>query len=172
MKKLSKTVFAISVIAASTTCIAGAYNGQMAEQRHWAGQGAVTTDGASLGLVYYGDVWEMGVTGAGKYDNDSDETRLFTPAIFAGRRINLAENTEFAYGLGFSSKFGKDDGEDIDSAYGAGPYISLEQHLTPNLILSAWVEPYYYEYEKKDGDSTTTHSFFSTGGIALSYLFA
>jgi hypothetical protein len=136
-------------------------------------QGAIATGGnISIGLVTYREKTELGFTIAGKINNSSNQTKIITPVIFAGLRKAMKENTYFAYGIDFASAFGKESGETINSNYQVGPYISLEQMLTHNFMLSGWIQPYQYEYKKVGGSSTSTNNFFSTGGLAINYLFS
>ena len=146
--------------------------GMQANDGRYAVQAAIVTGGNfGVGLVHYTSSTEIGATVSGKFNNASNRTALFTPAIFAGFRKPLGERTTFAYGLDLASKFGQDEGQHIDENIQIGPYISLEQALTNNLLLVGWIEPYTFEYEKKAGSSTTTQRLFGAGGLGLSYLF-
>lgn len=135
-------------------------------------QGAISTGGnLSIGLVDYTEKTEIGVTISGSVNNARRETRTVTPVIFGGLRNNIWNNTYFAYGLNVVGTFGREHGQRIQSDYQGGPYISLEQMLTCHLMLSGWILPYQYGYVKTGGSSTTTNSFFNSGGIGLNYLF-
>jgi hypothetical protein len=93
------------------------------------------------------------------------------PVIFGGFRKALYEKTYFAYGLDLIGTFGQDHGKSIKADYGIGPYISLEQMLTHNIMLAGWIQPYQHSYQKIGGTSVSTNSFFSTGGMGINYLF-
>jgi hypothetical protein len=134
---------------------------------------AVIATGGSIGMgpVRYTEHTEMGLTVAGTIDNADAQTKLFVPDIFGGWRKALGEKTYFATGLDVLGKFGRDAGEAISADYLAGPYISVEQYLTPHLLLGIWVDPYTYEYADKAGTKTSTNNIFSNGGLGISYLF-
>lgn len=135
-------------------------------------QGALATGGnLSIGLVDYTEISEIGLTVSGKYSSSPGSTRTVTPVLFAGLRNYLCQQTYFAYGLDLAGTFGRRNGCNIRSDYQVGPYISLEYMLTCHLMLAGWIQPYQYHYEKFCWSSTTTHSFFNTGGIAINYLF-
>jgi hypothetical protein len=135
-------------------------------------QGAMATGGVmSIGLVQYTPSTEIGVTASGSFNNADDETKTFTPVVFAGLRESCGEQTFFAYGIDLADTFGDLNGSSIKTDIQVGPYISLEQMLTPHIMLSGWILPYQYEYLKVDHVSVTTHDFFSAGGIAINYLF-
>jgi hypothetical protein len=150
----------------------------------WAVQGNIVTGGLfGIGLTRYTNSTEMGVTVAGTINDADAETRIFSPAIFGGLRKPLFDNTYFAYGIEAAANFGREDGYKISSDYSVGFYISLEQQLTPNLLLTGWIDPYNYRHQKLDYDcdhhfcfmddtSVSTHSIFSAGGVALSYFFS
>jgi len=135
-------------------------------------QGLITTGGnVGFGLVDYTNWSEIGATIAVEINNAHKQTKLFTPAVFAGLRKPIGEQTYFAYGIDLASTLGQDTGKNIDSDIQVGPYISLEQALTSHLLLIGFIEPYSYEYQKKAGVCTSTHRVFSSGGLAMSYLF-
>ncbi len=135
-------------------------------------QGAIATGGnLSIGLVDYSEKTEVGVTISGTVNNASRHTKTATPVVFAGLRKALCERTYFAYGINFADTLGEYHGKHIDADYTVGPYISLEQMLTTNIMLSGWIEPYEFEYEKIHHSSLSTHNFFNAGGIAINYLF-
>lgn len=139
---------------------------------HLAIQGVIVTNGnIGAGVAYYSDKAEVGFTVSGTINNRSQETKLITPALFGGLRMALSDKTYFAYGLDLATKIGKDSGKTIQSDWFVGPYVSLEQMLTQHVLLSGWVNPYSFEYEKTSGSSTSTHNIFGSGGLAISYLF-
>lgn len=135
-------------------------------------QAAIATGGnLSIGIADYTERTELGATISGTMNNASAQTNNVTPSLFAGLRYALREATYFAWGLDLTDTFGTQNGGHIDADYQVAPYISLEQMLTKNLMLSGWIQPYQYQYEKISGNSTTTQSFFNGGGIGLNYLF-
>lgn len=135
-------------------------------------QGAMATGGnLSIGVVDYTERTELGLTLSGNYNNASHSTKTITPVIFGGLRQNIWNRTYFAYGLDLVGTFGRNNGQRINSDYAIGPYISIEQMLTCHVMLAGWIQPYQYQYQRIGGVSTTTNSFFSTGGIAINYLF-
>ena len=135
-------------------------------------QGAMATGGnLGIGVVNFTDMTELGVTVSGSINNASNETQTITPVIFGGLRKSLGERTYFAYGIDLAGTYGHKNGLKINSDYGVGPYISIEQMLTKHVMLAAWIQPYQYQYEKIGGQSITTNNFFSTGGIGINYLF-
>lgn len=135
-------------------------------------QGAMATGGVmSLGVVQYTPSTEIGLTASGSINNAPDESKSFTPVVFGGLREALGEQTFYAYGLQLGDTFGQSNGETIKTDIFVGPYVSLEQMLTPHIMLSGWIMPYQYEYLKIDHVAVSTHDFFSAGGIAINYLF-
>jgi len=141
-------------------------------QGHWGIEGSVVTTGAiGVNLVRYEHAYEIGAGIGGSINNSSSITNVFTVTLFGGLRNYLAENTVFAYGLDFGTKFGRDSGATINSAFSTGPFVSIEQYLTPHFMASVWINPYYYDYEKKAGVGKTTNRFLSAGGVGFSYNF-
>jgi hypothetical protein len=135
-------------------------------------QAAMATGGLlGIGVVDYTQQTEIGATLSGTYNNASNQTKTITPVIFGGLRHCLSENTYFAYGIDLAGTYGKDNGAHIESDYGIGPYISLEQMLTHHVMLAGWIQPYQYQYVKKDNVSVSTNSYFASGGLAINYLF-
>lgn len=135
-------------------------------------QGSISTGGnLGVGLIDFTEKTELGISVSGKMNNASKQTKTITPVIFGGLRKALGENTYFAYGVDFASIFGRDQGQTINSDYSVGPFVSLEQMLTTHVMLTGWILPYQYQYQKKAGLSTSTHSFFGAGGIGINYLF-
>ncbi len=125
-----------------------------------------------FGIVDYGRWFELGMNLAALTKNSSSSSKLFLPSAFGGFRYPMKERTYFAWGLNYASKLGKESGQHIKSDYSAGPYISLEQWLTYNIMLVGWINPYKYEHEVTQGNVVTTgHQFFSSGGIAINYVF-
>lgn len=168
--KLKSAILLCAAIAVSSTVYA--QDGQNVNSGQFALGGSVATGGnVGIEAVYYGDWAELGLGLSGQYDNASQQTKTITPVVFAGLRTQLADNTFFAYGVNGSDTFGRDSGDHIDANYHVGPYVSIEQQIVKHVLLSAWVNPYNYEYEKKGGVSTTTNRFFGSGGLTLSYLF-
>jgi hypothetical protein len=135
-------------------------------------QAALATGGTlGIGLVDYTEKTELGLSLSGNINNSSNETKTITPVVFGGLRKALGEQTYFAYGLNLVGTYGRNNGQHINSDYQIGPYISLEQMLTTHMMLSGWIEPYQYQYQKIGGVSTSTHDFFNAGGLAINYLF-
>lgn len=135
-------------------------------------QAAMATGGVlGMGLVNFTETTELGLTLSGNYNNARCSTRTITPVLFGGLRQNICCNTYFAYGIDLASTFGQQHGLSIHSDYHVGPYISIEQMLTPHVMLAGWIQPYQYAYERIGCSSVSTQSFFSTGGIAINYLF-
>ena len=138
---------------------------------HLAIQGALVTGGMSIGIVRYTPTTEIGVAVSGSVNNAHYATQTFTPVAFAGLRKLLGEQTYFAYGINFSDTIGHQSGLTINADYQVGPYISLEKMLTTHFMLSGWINPYQYEYQKIGGISTSTHAIFNAGGISINYFF-
>lgn len=138
-------------------------------------QSALATGGIlGIGVASFTEKTELGLTVSGSVNNSSrNQNKTITPVIFGGFRKALGQSTYFAYGLDLASTFGKTQGNTINSDYQIGPYISLEQMLTTHFMLAGWIQPYQYHYQKNSGSSTSTstNNFFSTGGIAINYLF-
>lgn len=154
----------------SLSSIASALNTTTDDVRHWAVQGVIGTGGSlAIGLANYAPSAEFGASISGSVNNAEDKTSLVTPVLFGGWRKSLTQNTYFALGLELGANFGEDSGQDIDLDYFVGPYLSLEQQLTPRLLLIGWILPYQYEYQQLDGVSTSTDRFFASGGIGFSY---
>lgn len=132
----------------------------------------VANAGMSIGLLHFDEYYSYGINLAGKVGKTNNlHSRLFTPALFAGGRYYLDCATYFAYGIDLTSKFGKEDGQTVKDNIGVGPYVSLDYHMTNCIVLSGWIDPYFYNYEKIGITQKRTHSFFSTGGIGISYFF-
>lgn len=135
-------------------------------------QGSIATGGNfGIAVVHYTNNTELGLAGSGSVNNPNDDNKTFTVVFFAGLRKALGEQTYFAYGINTAGTFGRLDGENIQSDYAVGPYISLEQMLTPHLILTGWILPYQYQHEKTNDISTSTNRIFAAGGIGIAYLF-
>ncbi|GEM_PF-1814162 len=135
-------------------------------------QSAISTGGNfGIGLEHFTENTEIGFSLSGKINNASNQTKTITPVIFGGFRKSLGEKTYFAYGLNWVNTLGRDNGIEINSSYNVAPYISLEQMLTMHVMLVGWIEPYNYGYVKKGGASTSTHTFFGSGGLGINYLF-
>ena len=163
-------IFTIGLLALSSLVFAG--DAVIDHYSRFGIQGAMATGGnLGIGIVNFTPVTEIGLTVSGSVNNAPDETRTITPVVFAGLRKSLCEHTYFAYGIDLAGTYGRIYGQKIDSDYGVGPYISLEQMLTPHLMLTGWIQPYQYHYQKRDWQSISTNNFFSTGGIGLNYLF-
>lgn len=158
----------------SLSCVAGTMSSPIvkSDSNRIAIQAAIATGGnLGIGIVDYAETTELGLTISGTVNNASNQTKTISPVIFGGLRKALGEQTYFAYGIDLVSTFGRDHGSHINSDYAVGPYISLEQMLTSHIMLSGWIEPYQYHYVKIAGTSTSTNNFFSSGGIAINYLF-
>ena len=124
-----------------------------------------------IGMVRYAPTTEIGVNISGSLDNAHNATQTVVPVIFGGLRQNLGEKTYVAYGLSLTDIAGRIDGVHVDAFFQIGPYIALEQMLTTHLMLSGWILPYQYDYQKIGGVSMSGHDIFSAGGIAFNYLF-
>jgi hypothetical protein len=136
-------------------------------------QGVLVTGGnLAIGLVDYAPNTELGFTIGASWNNKSQATQLVIPALFGGFRQQILDHTYFAFGLDLVTKFGTVNGQHVDAAISAGPYISLEQSLSSRVLLVGFIQPYSIDYEKLAHSSSTTQHFFSTGGIALSYIFS
>jgi len=141
-------------------------------QGHWAIEGAIGTSGTvGVNFSRYEHAYEFGAGIGGVVNNSSSRTSLFTVSAYAGLRNYIAENTVFAYGLNLGTKFGRDSGDKVNSVVSTGPYVSIEQYLTEHVVASVWINPYYYEYEKKAGVGKSTNRFLSSGGVSFSYHF-
>ena len=159
----------LAIACVLTACSATYADNNLFANSRFGVQGAITTDGdIGIGVVNYSEMYEMGFTLSGSVSNNN--TNSVSPSIFAGLRKPLLEHTLFAYGLNGGATFGETANVDTRS-YEVGPYISLEQELTHSLLLSGWINPYAYGYQKTGGTSTTTNNFFNTGGISLTYFF-
>jgi hypothetical protein len=169
---IMKKLFVFLIFLSLSTISYGASNNYQAEKKtSWAIQAAIVSGGnVPLSIVLYAPKYEFGIFGAGKIINNDNKTRLFMPGVFGGARYFITQSTIFVFGLDVLGKFGKDDGEKIKTYYGIGPYVSLEQILTHHIMLSVWYNPYLYEYEKKDSETTKKHNF-GSGGVGLDYLF-
>ncbi len=162
----------LSVGALALMSVASADGLLNKESAHMAIQGALATGGTlSIGVVRYAPTTEIGVTVSGSVNNAPHTTQTLTPVIFAGVRKALLDRTYFAYGINFADTIGHQYGLTINADYQVGPYLSIEQMLTTHVMLSGWINPYQYEYQKIGGISTTTNGIFSAGGIAINYLF-
>lgn len=132
----------------------------------------VANAGMSIGLLHFDEYYSYGFNLAGKTSKTNNQnTQLFTPSLFAGGRYYLGCSTYFAYGIDLASKFGKQSGQNVKNNIGVGPYISLDYHMTECLVLTAWIDPYFYNYEKIGTVQSRTHSYFNNGGVGISYFF-
>ena len=170
----TSTALALTVI--STTLSAYQYSNSCCSEDSCAGrfgvQAALSTGGnTGIGLTYFTEDFEVGITASGHINDARHSTKTATPVLFAGLRQQLCNGTYFAYGITALGTFGHIDGKKIKSDYAVAPYISLEQMLTHDLMLVLWIDPYNYHHQKLGSHSTTTQSFFSTGGIGLNYLY-
>lgn len=171
-----KLVYLMAASALLFSCLATA-NELPTKTNQLAIQGAIATGGSlGIGITNYTETTELGGTISGIIDNADDQTKLVVPVVFAGWRKLLSEGTYtdgtyFAYGLDLVGKFGHIDGERLDADYQIGPYISLEQLVTKHILLVGWIQPYSYEYVKKEGEITSINGFFACGGMGISYLF-
>ncbi|MFA6409208.1 MAG: hypothetical protein WCW01_03430 [Gammaproteobacteria bacterium] len=161
---LKKAAFAIAGLLAFQT---SAY-----AKGHWAVEGTVVTSGVvAVDLVRYEKAYEAGVSFGGKFNNSSSRTSMFSAAVFGGLRYFIAPKTVFVYGISVASLFGRDNGAKINASYSIAPYISVEQYLSEKVLVSVWIDPYQYQYDKKDGVCTSTNRIFNAGGLGVSYLF-
>ncbi|MFA6409207.1 MAG: hypothetical protein WCW01_03425 [Gammaproteobacteria bacterium] len=172
---LKKSIIAAAALAASLVLFQSpsyAY-GKDDPNGHWGVDGAVVTDGSILmGVNRYAPNYEVGLAFGGKFNNSSTaRTSLFSVPVFVGLRSFLAEHTALGYGVNGGVAFGRSAGAKVNSNYTVAPYVSLEQYLTEHVMLRFWLNPYQYEYDKKDGVSTSTNSIFSAGGFGVTYLF-
>lgn len=141
----------------------------------WGIQGVVTAAGGSgntgVDFIRYEHAYEIGAGISNTFNNSSAKSNDFNISTFVGLRHYITNNTVFAYGLNLSTDFGKSNGQNIKSSFGAGPYVSIEQYLTSHVVVSAWINPYYYNYLKTTNTSTSTNRFLNSGGIGIAYLF-
>jgi len=128
--------------------------------------------GMSLGIVRLDEFYSYGFSIAGKLSKvNNTNSNIFTPSIFGGGRYRLDKHAFFAYGIDVVSKFGKVGGQSVKNSIGAGPYLQLDYHLNNSVVLSGWINPYFYNREKIIGITNKTQSYFNTGGIGVSYMF-
>lgn len=127
-----------------------------------------------FGIVDYGRWFELGANFGGLVSKGDGQSKVFLPSAFGGFRhlLSRCDCTYFAWGLNYSSRLGQDNGRHIKSDYGVGPYISLEKWLSYNILLVGYINPYRYEHEViKNGPRITSNQYFTSGGIAVSYVF-
>jgi hypothetical protein len=182
----SSSLFTFSTVSFANTCMPSVNNicqvnncGCCEITRNYCGflpnaiqMALVANAGMSIGFIHYDEYYSYGINLAGKAGKtDNKNTRIFTPSLFVGGRYPLGCSTHFAYGIDLSTKVGKEHGENVNSNIGTGPYISLDYDINDCLILTGWIEPYSYQYEKIGIIQSRTHSFFNTGGIGISYYF-
>ncbi len=146
------------------------------DSAHIAVQSALATEGGGraalgIGIVRYAPKTELGITASGSINNAQNQTKTVAPVVFGGLRNELGKRTYFAYGVNFINIFGRLNGLEINRFYEVGPYVSLEQMLTNQIMVSGWIQPYQYDYEKVGGILVSCHEIFTAGGIALNYLF-
>lgn len=165
-------IAALSVCAISTNAFACNTASNWFSNGHFAVQGALTSGGnLSIGFADYTPCLEFGANASGSIvsTNTGTNTQTFSPGIFAGLRTAIAANTFFAYGANAGITVGHIGGVNINSSFGVGPYVSLEQMLNDKLLLTGWINPYAYRYQKLGVSERNTHNFFTSGGIALEY---
>lgn len=134
--------------------------------------GLIANDGMNIALVHFDENYSYGLSLAGKTGKSNNQTtHLFTPAIFGGLRWHINPSTYFAFGLDLASKYGKENGQSVKHAVGVGPYLQLDYHMMDYVILSAWINPYFYSYEKIGSTINKTNYYFNTGGVGVSYFF-
>ncbi len=139
----------------------------------WAVQG--TFDVANklfIGISNYTNYFEWGVSAGGKITSQNIKSSNVTPFWFADLRAHLANNTVLAYGFDGSFTFGENNGHHINSDWVVSTRIALEQYLTQSVILTGWINPNCYIHTREGGVTNTVNTIFSTGGIALSYVFS
>ncbi|MGL5743468.1 MAG: hypothetical protein ACRCXC_13555 [Legionella sp.] len=84
---------------------------------HVAIQGVLVTGGnLGIGLAYYTERTEIGVTGSASINNAHEETQIFTPDVFAELRKNITNHTYAALGLDLGTIIGHQSGETIKGA--------------------------------------------------------
>jgi len=175
MKKILRTLFVFLTMAYSALTWA---HEQEIENKidfsrtAWGAQIAATSGGnISPGFVRYAPNYSAGITASANLDNNEDD-RTFSVEIFGGPRYLLLPATYFAYGLEVDSEFGKKHDKTIEASYAVGPYVGIDYYFSTHVLISAFISPYTYQYERlKDESSTSTNKIFSSGGIGLSYLF-
>jgi hypothetical protein len=160
-------------IGAITLCTVGhacSPDQDLFPHNRWGIQGSMTTGGEfGIGVADYTRTTEFGINfAAAFYNSHYGNASTFTPAFFGGFRKALTPKTFFAFGLDAAVNFVKPGGESTKTGWFAGPYISLEQMLTNNLMLTGWINP--YSYARNADDSYSVQSVFASGGIGLSYL--
>lgn len=139
----------------------------------WAMEFVMVTDGnIAIGLTGLGYNYEFGADVSIRIIDGNEKSKIYSAAIFLGGRYHICIRTIFAYGLNLAANFGEIDHRDIQKDIITSPYISLEQILSKHIMLSFWINPYQFEYQKLHGlQSSNFHSIFSSGGIALCYIF-
>lgn len=141
--------------------------------RNWAIQSSIIFDGFfSVGLLRYTENYSTGIFASSSINDAPNKTQVVTPGWFGGPRFRIYDGTFLAFGVDVFAQLGRILGEQIDGSYGLGPYISIEQYLTPNLILAAWIHPYFFDHQQRANVATDVNRIFNSGGFGLSYLFA
>lgn len=132
----------------------------------------IANAGMSLGILRFDEFYSYGFSIAGRLSNvDKRNINIFTPAVFLGGRYRLDKHAFFAYGIDAAGTFGKIGGKSIRDSFGVGPYLQLDYHLNNFVVLSGWINPYYYNRVKIIGSTNKTQSYFNTGGLGVSYMF-
>lgn len=138
----------------------------------WGVQAAITDGGStSIGLVNYGEHHSAGITIAAYVVRGGKNSNVISNSAFGGPRIKVRENTYFAFGIDFGTRFGKQDGNTIKSSFFIGPYVSIEYQPLRHIVLTAWINPYTYQSERLETQQRVTKHKFGAGGIGMSYLF-
>lgn len=134
---------------------------------------AMNTGGnLAFGMVGYGYYYEYGAVGSITIIDGENDSQIYSPGIFVGGRYHLCIRTILACGIDFAANFGKKDDRDIQKDLITSAYISFEQILSRHVLLSFWINPYQFEYQKLEGlKPLNVHSICSSGGIAIAYLF-
>ncbi len=137
----------------------------------WGMEGALTNGNVSIGATNYDPRYSVGLFGAADIGDNNNHTQIYSIGVFGGPRYILLPRTYFAYGIDLTGNFGKKNGENLKNSYFVGPYIGIDYYLSTHVQLSGFINPYAYSHETIGNNSNSTHHVFSTGGIAISYLF-
>ena len=133
--------------------------------------GAVTDDLFKFGLVRLEENWELNLLAHGEY-SDSDNHQVDVMAR-TGVRWNLGAYNYGVLGAQVQTLVdGKVGGATTAGTLQAGPYVGLERYFAgTNIMISLWVNPYYYDREKLGDTSVVTHRVLQNGGFGVAYLF-
>ena len=111
--------------------------------------------------------------GAGNYqtkDAQNGNTNITQLEFKAAYRSEITNFTYIDVGWDYSWNNGYQPKMNPNVDYTTGPMIGLVRHF-PHFLLTAFVMPVQYQYNRDNGNSVKGWSFLENGGVGVVYLF-